>query len=87
MPEGIHAVAKEIENDTNKQYYSDSECNTSGHSRETEMEYSTVQKRNSIPNPSSNLQVCNVPLLQSDNVEQEKVDSQCIIVEAEVHNY
>lgn len=84
MPEGIHALAEEVENYTNKQYYSDPECNTSGHSCETEMEYNTIRKRNSIPNPSSNLQVCNV---QSNNVEQEKVDSQCIIVEAEVHNY
>ncbi len=89
-----------IEICTNKQCYSDIECNEGGHNRETEMKYSTVQKQNSIPKPNSNHQVCTLPLLQSDNmsqstgvslfpvnnIEQEKVESQCIM-EAEVYNY
>ena len=96
-PEGTHAETKEIEIYTNKQSYSDTECNASGHNRETEMKHNIIRKRNSIPKPSSNLQVCNIPLLRSDNMNQstqevssfpeDNVDCQCIVVEAEVHNY
>jgi hypothetical protein len=70
---GIHAMTEgnvSMEICTSKQCYSDIECNEGGHNRETEIKHRTIQKQNSIPKPKSNHQVCILPLLQSDNMNQ-----------------
>ena len=72
-----------MENYANKQCINNhsgieiAECNECSQNCETEMECSTIQNLDSIPKPSSNPQVCNIPgpLPQSDNMNQEASES------------
>ena len=84
--EGVHSMTEEnvsMEIYANKQCINNhsgieiAECNECSQNCETEMECSTIQNLDSIPKPSSNPQVCNIPepLPQSDNMNQEASES------------
>ena len=75
----------------------DSEYDNTSTNPETEMEYDVIMKENSISKPHPSPQINNYNIadieqaqeeaMESDNSEQEGVDSHYIIVEAEVNDY